>query len=147
MTPEDTAKLLAAAAMFDYRKADRDDILMWHSVIGDLNYDDAIEAVKHHYAQSTDRLMPAHVRQGVKAIRDERERLKPSEARQLPSRFETDADRALRAERGSERVRDALGVLAQRMQDRAEHVPGEALEQLREITDDPAWPAEIGEGK
>ncbi|GAA0528579.1 hypothetical protein GCM10010172_06460 [Paractinoplanes ferrugineus] len=133
MTPEDTAKLLAAAAMFDYRKADRDDILMWHSVIGDLAYDDAIEAVRRHYAESTERMMPAHIRAGVRAIRNERAEKTPSEARALPSPFEDDADRAERGRRGSAQVHEVLAVIAKRMKDRGQGIPGDALEQLREL--------------
>jgi len=133
MIPEDIAKLLAAAAMFDFRKADRDDILMWHSIIGDLHYDDAIEAVKRHYAESTERLMPAHVRQGVRAIRNERAERTRSEALALPSPFEDDADRAERGQRGAAQVHEVLAVIAQRMTDRAGNMPGDALERLRQL--------------
>lgn len=142
MNPGEVARLLAACAMYDFRTVEKADGLAWHHVIGDLDFEDAMEAVRLHYQQSTDRMMPAHVRSGVKAIRDERDRLTPSEPRQLPSRFETDQERAKRGERGAEKVRDVLGELAQRMQDRG-HVPSEAMEQLRQITDGPAWAGEI----
>jgi hypothetical protein len=135
MTPEDTSKLLAAAAMFDFRKADRDDILMWHHVIGDLDFEDAMEAVKRHYAESTDRMMPAHVRQGVRAIRNERAAKNHSEPLALPSRFEDDEDRTDRARRGSAQAHEVIAELARRMQERADGVPDDAMARLRELTD------------
>ena len=135
MNPGDTAKLLAAAAMFDYRKVDKDDILAWHHLIGDLDFDDSIEAVRRHYRDSTDRLMPAHVRQGVRAIRTERAAKTHSEALALPSRFEDDEDRTDRARRGSAQVHEVLAELSQRMQDRAARIPDDAMDRLREVTD------------
>jgi hypothetical protein len=143
MTPGEVARLLAAAAMFDYRKIEKADAQAWHFVLGDLDFDDAMEALRRHYAESTERLMPAHVRHGVRAIRDERRRQQPSEVRALPSRFEDDADRSERARRGSAQVHEVLAELSRRMQARGEHVPGDAMQRLRELTDGPAWPAEI----
>jgi hypothetical protein len=135
----DVVLLLAFAGTYDYRKTGDADIEAWFLAVGDLDFEDAKQAVVTHYRESTDRMMPAHVRAGAKAIRDERHRLEPSEVRELPSRFEDDADRTDRARRGSAQVQSVLAELSRRMQDRAEHVPGEALERLRELTDGPVW--------
>lgn len=134
MTPGEVARLLAAAAMFDYRKVEKADAQAWHLVLGDLPFDDAMEALRRHYAESTDRLMPAHVRRGVQAIRNERAAKTHSEALALPSRFEDDEDRAERARRGAVQVHEVIAELAGRMQQRAD-VPEDAMDRLREITD------------
>lgn len=138
MTPGDTARLLAACAMYDFRAVETADAAAWHHVIGDVDYDDAMEAVRRHYQSSTDRMMPAHVRQGVKAIREERRGKEPSEARQLPSRFEEDMNRQVRMEAGAAQVRDVLAEIAAHL-DRKFPAPVSAMEQLRAITAGPDW--------
>jgi hypothetical protein len=143
MTPGDTARLLAACAMYDFRTVEAADAAAWHHVVGDLDYDDAMESVRRHYQSSTDRMMPAHVRQGVRAIREERDRLTKSPALELPSPFEDDEDRTDRARRGAAPVHEVIAELSRRIQDRAGYVPGEAMARLREITDGPAWTNEI----
>jgi len=72
MTAEEVGKLLGFAALYDNRKVDVPDVVAWHRVLGDLPYTDAEDAVAAHYTDSTERLMPAHVRQRVKAIRGKR---------------------------------------------------------------------------
>lgn len=78
MTGPEVGKLLGLMSLADYRKvpddpAQRDAMIaFWLSLIGDLSYEDAVEAVRGHYAQSTERMMPAHVRAGVRSIRQER---------------------------------------------------------------------------
>ncbi len=140
-------ELLTFASTYDYRRTGDADVESWHLAVGDLDFDDAKQAVVAHYRNTADRMMPFHLREGVKAIRDELRRLEPSEARALPSPFEDDEDRTERARRGSAQVHEVLAELAQRMQDRGEHVPGEALERLRELTDGPAWAIESEEAK
>jgi hypothetical protein len=140
MDKPDVVLLLALAGTFDYRKVGPADVEAWYLALDDIDLDDAKAAVVRHYRGSRERLMPADVRQGVKAIRDERRRLEPSEVRALPSPFEDDADRSDRARRGSAQVQSVIAEIAQRMQDRAGYLPGEAMERLREITDGPQWP-------
>ena len=138
MDKAEVVLLLTLAGTFDYRKVGDADVEAWYLALDDIELEDGKAAVVRHYRESTDRLMPAHVRAGVKVIRDERRRLEPSEVRALPSPFEDDADRKDRARRGSAQVHSVIAELASRMEHRA-HVPGEALEKLREITDGPAW--------
>lgn len=138
MNPGEAARLLSACAMYDYRTIEEADGLAWHHVIGDLDFDDAMEAVRRHYQASTDRMMPAHVRQGVRAIREERRRLEPSEARQLPSRFEDDMNREVRMEAGAARVREVLAEITAHLDQRSP-APVSAMEQLRAITAGPQW--------
>jgi hypothetical protein len=64
--------LLAEAALYDNRTTGEADILAWMRAIGDLDYDDSLNAVAAHYGETTERVMPGHVRQRVKAMRSNR---------------------------------------------------------------------------
>jgi len=66
-------QLLAFAALYDNRKVSDPDIVAWLEAIGDLPYPDARSAVAAHYgSESTERIMPGHIRTRVKAMRRER---------------------------------------------------------------------------
>jgi hypothetical protein len=145
MTPGEAARLLAACAMYDFRTVEKADGIAWHHVIGDLDFDDAMEAVRRHYQNSTDRMMPAHVRQGVKAIRAERRRQEPSEALALPSPFEEDMNRQVRMEAGAAGVREVLARITSHL-DQKSPAPVSAMEQLRAITPGPDWASDEQDG-
>jgi hypothetical protein len=68
MNLEQTALVLTKAQLIDSRVIDKLVLQEWHDLIGDLDFDDAIAAVRAHRISSTDYLMPAHVVQGVAAI-------------------------------------------------------------------------------
>jgi hypothetical protein len=68
----ETARLLAAIAAFNNRTIGEADVEAWQSVLPDVEYADALEAVKRHYAEHTEWLMPAHVRRNVRDIVQER---------------------------------------------------------------------------
>jgi hypothetical protein len=72
MTEDQVVDLLTAAAMFDRRTVGRADAKAWHAVVGDLSFDDALVAVRGHYTEGSDWLMPAHVRTRVRAMRRDR---------------------------------------------------------------------------
>ncbi len=72
MTPEETGRLLARAALYDNRKVDTPTVIAWHHILGDVPYPDCEQALAAHYAESTDWLMPAHVRRRVMEIRNKR---------------------------------------------------------------------------
>ncbi len=72
MTPQETALLLAKAVAYDSRTVGRADIAAWQEALGDLDFHDAMAAVVLHFQDSTDRLMPAHIRRCVKTMREER---------------------------------------------------------------------------
>lgn len=69
MTPAETAKLLALCAAVDRRKVGDADVLAWHRILGDLRYADCEAAVIAHFSESTEWIMPAHVRNRVKEVR------------------------------------------------------------------------------
>jgi hypothetical protein len=77
MTPAEAGVLLAGISKFDNRKpgtpeeADQT-ARMWSQALWDVRLEDAARAVTEHFAASTEYLMPAHVRAGVKRIRGKR---------------------------------------------------------------------------
>lgn len=143
MTRSEVAILLGLAAARDYRKIGETDVLAWHEDIGDLDFADAREAVSRHYRESTDRLMPAHVRRIVRDIRAERRKAEPHPVRSLPSRFEDDMGRRVRLERGAASVREVLAPIVEHLaEQRGAELPPSAMEQLRAITPGPGWVAD-----
>lgn len=75
MNADDMARVLAKAALFDRRTGGESEIAAWLEVAGDLDVDDALEAVGAHYRTSTDWLMPSTLRERVYDIAAERRRL------------------------------------------------------------------------
>lgn len=72
MTPAETFNLLRTIAALDRRTVGEADALAWHATLRDLPYADCRDAVVAHYRDSADWIMPAHVRQRVRAARRER---------------------------------------------------------------------------
>jgi hypothetical protein len=87
------AAVVAKIRLGDNRETSREVILEWVDSIGDLDFDDAVEAVRMHRRETTDYLTPAHVRTNVKRVRAARtpsndttpERFKQLEAGVIPS--------------------------------------------------------------
>jgi hypothetical protein len=59
MTPSQTAELLTFCAAFDRRTIGKADVLAWHAVLGDIDPDEARNAVTAHYRDQTRWIMPA----------------------------------------------------------------------------------------
>lgn len=72
MTPEEVAALLKQIAARDNRRTGPETIAAWLEDLDGLDFDDCREAVRRHFRESTDWLMPAHIRRHVGAIREER---------------------------------------------------------------------------
>ena len=110
MNVEEAGKLLALAALYDNRKVGVPDVMAWHRAIGDLPYADAEAAVVEHYgSDSTERLMPGHIRRRVKAMRADRLArtplpAPPAEVADEPGRYK----RVIAA--NVERIADGLSV-------------------------------------
>lgn len=62
MNKTEMAKLLTIASAIDNRKLTTEAVEAWFMVIGDIDYDVAVEAVRQHFDASTDYLVPNHVR-------------------------------------------------------------------------------------
>jgi hypothetical protein len=117
MNRVEVALLLTAAAARDLRTIGEADVLAWFEDIGDLDYQDCRAALRLHYRDSTERIMPAHVRRLVRQVRDERRRLEGQhEVRALPSRFEDDDTRGMRIRDGVQQCRDVLTEVMARLE-------------------------------
>lgn len=78
MTPAQAAELLAIAATFDRRTVGDFEARAWAKALDGLRPADCAQAIQSHYTDSTEWLMPAHVRALVKRIRDDRLRAVPT---------------------------------------------------------------------
>lgn len=72
MTPSQTAELLTFCAAFDRRTIGKADVLAWHTVLDDIDPDEARTAVTAHYRAQTRWIMPADIRNAVLAIHRDR---------------------------------------------------------------------------
>ena len=73
MNAVETGDLLGLMAFYDNRILGEGDVVAWLRVIGDLDYADSTAAVLAHYGGlSTERMMPGHLRAGVRRIRSDR---------------------------------------------------------------------------
>jgi len=72
MTPSQIADLLGFCAAFDRRTVGTADALAWHTVLGDLDFNEARQAVTEHYATNRDWIMPADIREAVRAVHRDR---------------------------------------------------------------------------
>lgn len=111
MNRSETALLLGSIAARDQRTIGETDVLAWHEDLGDLEFGDARSAVSRHFRDSTDRIMPAHIRRQVKIIRQEH-RASAEVAALPPGRFEDDPDRDARIRRNIEKIQKLLADIA-----------------------------------
>lgn len=68
MTTEELAKLLVRISVLDNRTVDKLTLEFWEPLIGDIDYDRALEAINQHFRESTDYLRPAHIIERSAAI-------------------------------------------------------------------------------
>lgn len=89
MTVDEVKQVLAKVQLGDNRQVDRLVLAEWQDTIGDLDFADAIEGVRMHRRESTEYLLPAHVRANVRLLqarRERAERIKAQQARaELPA--------------------------------------------------------------
>lgn len=72
MNKTEVAKLLTIASSIDNRNVNEVAVEGWYAVLHSLPFEDCARAVKAHFEDSTEYLMPAHVKAGVKRIKAER---------------------------------------------------------------------------
>lgn len=65
MTRSEMAMLSAIVHSLQGGESTRLEVEAWYEVIGDLDYEDAAEAVKAHFRAESRRIMPADVRRRV----------------------------------------------------------------------------------
>lgn len=69
MKESEAARLLALAAAFDQRTVGPEDIGAWALALGDFKSSECAEAIRAHYTDSSDRIMPAHITRQVQQQR------------------------------------------------------------------------------
>lgn len=62
MNKAEMAKVLTIASAIDNRKLSSEAVEAWFMVVGDIDYEVAVEAVRRHFDESSDYLVPNHVR-------------------------------------------------------------------------------------
>lgn len=109
MNGDEVGKLLGLMALADNRRPPEDDegrkamIAFWLRMVGDLNYRDAAASVEAHYRESPERIMPSHIRERVRVIRQAR--LDAAGPTEIPQEL---AGRPIEARDWLQRVRDAI---------------------------------------
>lgn len=73
MTPEQVVDLLTKCAAYDQRTIGEGDVMAWWEVLNRIELADALEAVRLHYTEQSDRAMPADIRKLALNIRDQRQ--------------------------------------------------------------------------
>ena len=69
MNRPDTARLLAVIAAFDRRTVGESDVIAWAEVLGDADPEECVAAVRNHFALTSEWLMPSHVLDYVRLLR------------------------------------------------------------------------------
>lgn len=64
--------LLARITVLDNRIVDQLTIEAWEPIVGDLDFEDALNAVNEHFRISTEYLVPAHIVEGAARARKQR---------------------------------------------------------------------------
>lgn len=61
MKTSEAAKLLAIISSFDHRKVSEEDAANWAGLLAELELNNCVEAVRAHFRESGEYLLPAHV--------------------------------------------------------------------------------------
>lgn len=73
MNINETTQALALAQAFDNRTVGEVNIRAWHAVLADADAADVMAAIREHYAEHTEWIMPAHIRTAVRDMVNQRE--------------------------------------------------------------------------
>lgn len=80
MTTAEAARLLTLAAAYDRRTIGEADATAWADALHGLRAADCAEAIRRHYRDSRDWIMPADIRHTVRKLRADRIRAVPTTA-------------------------------------------------------------------
>lgn len=103
MSTDEVIDLLTLMASYDRRKVGEADVAAWYAAMGDLAFSDSRDAVIAHYRDSTEWIMPAHVRRRVAATRQAR--LDAAGPTEIPQDL---ANRPIEAREWLQRTRNAI---------------------------------------
>jgi hypothetical protein len=98
----ETTQLLSIASQFDGRQVDALTVEAWHGVIGDLEYERALQALYAHYRKEKRWIMPAQIVGAVHSmLTHERWARQAAEEQALVERQRAELDGLTEAERWS----------------------------------------------
>ena len=80
MNKTEVAKLLTVASGVDNRKVTPEVVEVWFPILGYLDFEPSLEALKLHFAETTDWLLPAHIIRNVARVKRDRLPLNAIEA-------------------------------------------------------------------
>jgi hypothetical protein len=138
---DEIGDLLKVLAAYDGRNVGESDLMVWGRQMADLDFQDAIEAVHQHYAETAEWAKPSHVRARAEKIRNARNvrpeviapgcyEPEPSERRRLAAVHEGPPTLAgVQVQGGVAQCRDVLGAILDRLA--AVHSDGEVTESDR----------------
>ena len=132
MLLSETAKILAKIQLLDNRTVDRTIVEAWHEAIGRFEFADAMAALTLHRQESTEYVLPAHIKSNItraKAIRNR------DEARQRA----IETARICRLIESTGSVPTPANIEAMR-EVTANTEPADRLELVAEIIDEPEQP-------
>lgn len=97
MTPMEVQELLLEASAFDGRPVTEDGVAAWHRILKEFRADQAMAAMRNHFATQDRRLMPSHVALGVRKLREDLMRgfQGPGLSREIPKADPDDVARYL----------------------------------------------------
>ena len=72
MNKLEVAQLLTVASGVDNRNVSAEVVEVWFPIVGHLDYGNALDALKLHFTESTDWLLPAHIIRGAARLRETR---------------------------------------------------------------------------
>jgi hypothetical protein len=99
----ETTQALALAQAFDNRTVGEVNIRAWHAVLADADAADVMAAIRDHYAEHTDWIMPAHIRTAVRDMVTQRE-MAARATGWAPGQAGVPKDEAMPEVRGGERL-------------------------------------------
>ncbi len=111
---QEAFKLLTLASLRDNRTVTQMHAQAWAADLGDVAYRDAEGAVSAHYADTSDWMMPAHVRAHARAAREQRLRAAREQQRAITNasaEAEWQAEKTFRDEHGMSRLAWAMKQL------------------------------------
>lgn len=119
----ETTQALALAQAFDNRTVGEVNIRAWHAVLADAEAADVMAAIREHYAEHTEWIMPAHIRTAVRDMVSQRE-MAARATGYAPGQYGVPKDQAMPEITGGElppEVRALVEEVSARLSARADH--------------------------
>lgn len=111
MDLRETANLLRYVNLHDKRLVDELVIRDWQDLLGDLEYSDCYQAVREHRMNSTEYLLPVHIRRGAKRFAEARRRAQADQHPAIesgPAAFQRSPEQQAEVQQNIARMRQVI---------------------------------------